>query len=160
LLVPRRAREAVAGGLVVATLAATAAVLLAPVDGGVLATTAIGRPPANGALGGHAYLWAVALNTFGTVFLLGGALWSLAKRQRVRANLWIAGGALVLAAATSMSRAGEYSFIYVGELIGIVAMFAGFTASAKPKQAPARRTAHARGETMLTPVPRIARKPS
>jgi hypothetical protein len=79
----------------------------------------------------------------------------------VRANLWIAGGALVLAAATSMSRAGEYSFIYLGELIGIVAMFTGFTTSAKPRQpASPPRMAQARGETLLSPVPRIARKPS
>ena len=71
--------------------------------------TASGRPPANGALGGHAFLWAVALNTFGTLWLVGGSLWSIPRRQRVRANLWIAGGALVVAAATGLSRAGAYS---------------------------------------------------
>jgi hypothetical protein len=158
---PARAREAMAGGLLVATLAATATIAFAPVDAGVLATTAAGRPPANAALGGHAYIWAVALNTFGTVFLLGGALWSIARRRRVRANTWIACGALVLAAATSMSRAGDYSFVYIGELIGIVAMFAGFNVPAAPKR-PVRqpRREVARGDALLTAVPRIARKPS
>jgi hypothetical protein len=56
----------------------------------------------------------------------------------VRANLWIGGGALVLALATSMTRAGEYSFVYAGELVGIALMFAGFNLTgAKPKQAAA-----------------------
>src|SRR6185312_9823449 len=40
LVLPHPARSAMAGGLVVATIAATAAIALAPVDTGVLATTA------------------------------------------------------------------------------------------------------------------------
>ena len=99
-------------------MAAVASVLLAPVHAETLAATPSGRPPANGALGGHAFLWAVVLNSFGTVFLVGGALYSIARRQRVRASLWIGGGALVLALSTSMSRAGDYSFMYLGELVG------------------------------------------
>ena len=77
------------------------------------------------------------LNSFGTVFLVGGALYSILRGQRVRANLWIGGGALVLALSTSMSRAGEYSFMYIGELIGIALMFCGFTLTApRPQQRP------------------------
>jgi hypothetical protein len=129
-----RARDALLGGLVIATLAATVAVALAPVHEAALAHAPSGGPPANGALGGHAYLWAIALNSVGTVFLLGGALYSIARRRRVRANLWIAGGALVLALSTSMTRAGEYSFVYLGELVGIALMFTGFNL-AGPKQA-------------------------
>jgi hypothetical protein len=133
-----RWRDALAGGLAVATLAAAAAVALAPVHAGALAHATSGGPPANSALGGHAFIWAIALNSFGTVFLLGGALYSLARRRRVRANLWIAAGALVLALSTSMTRAGEYSFVYVGELVGIGLMFAGFNLTgAKPKPKPA-----------------------
>src|SRR5439155_25712139 len=60
LLLPRRVRDALLGALVVATVAAAVAVLLAPVDGGVLAATHSG-PPANAALGGHAFVWAIAL---------------------------------------------------------------------------------------------------
>ncbi|MEA2496602.1 MAG: hypothetical protein QOJ29_4513, partial [Thermoleophilaceae bacterium] len=62
LQLPRRARDVMAGALAVATLAATAAVLLAPVHEATLAAAHSGRPPANGALGGHAFLWAIALN--------------------------------------------------------------------------------------------------
>jgi hypothetical protein len=31
-----------------------------------------------------------------------------------------------------MTRAGEYSFVYVGELVGIALMFVGFNLSGKP----------------------------
>ena len=91
LQLPRRARDLLAGGLAVATLGALLSVLLAPVHGSVLAAAASGRPPANGALGGHAFLWAVALNSVGTLALVGGALYSIVRRRRVRANVWIGG---------------------------------------------------------------------
>jgi hypothetical protein len=126
LQLPRRGRDVLAGALAVATVAAVATVLYAPVDVSALARTPLGGPPANGALGGHAFLWAIGLNSFGTLSLLGGSLYSLARRRRVRANLWIAAGALVLALATSATRAGAYSFVYLGELVGIALMFAGF----------------------------------
>jgi hypothetical protein len=142
LLLPRRARDVLLGGLVVATVAAVAAVALAPVDAGLLATTPSGRPPLNHALGGHAFLWAIALNSAGTIFLIGGSLWSIAHRQRVRANVWIGGGALVVAMATGLSRAGDYSFVYLGELLGIAIMFAGFQlVGAKPRPAARRKPA-------------------
>jgi hypothetical protein len=80
----------------------------------------------NEALGGHAFLWAIGLNSLGTLFLVGGSLYSILRRRRVRANAWIAAGALVVALATGLSRTGDYSFVYAGQLIGISAMFAGF----------------------------------
>jgi len=138
LLLPPRGRDILVGALATAATAATVAVFLAPVDGDVLAATASGRPPVNGALGGHAALWAIALNSFGTAFLVGGSLYSVLRRRRVRANVWIGLGAIVIALATGMSRAGDYSFVYVGELVGISIMFAGFRfTGAARKAAPA-----------------------
>jgi hypothetical protein len=137
LLLPTRMRDMLAGGLAVATVAAVVAVVLAPVDAGLLATTPSGRPPANGAIEGHAALWAVGLNIFGTAFLVGGSLVSIVRRQRVRANLWIASGAIIVALATGLSRAGDYSFVYAGELLGIAVMFAGFKLTGAPRKAPA-----------------------
>ena len=101
-------------------------VALAPVSQSVLAATAHGRPPANSALGGHAFLWAIALTSFGSAFLIGGSLYSIVRGIRVRPNVWIGGGALVVALATGLSRAGSYDFVYAGELIGIALMFSGF----------------------------------
>jgi hypothetical protein len=141
LLLPKRLRDAVAGGLAVATVAAVAAVLLAPVDGAALAAAPAGSPPANHALGGHAFLWAIALNSLGTLFLVGGSLYSIVRRQRVRANCWIAAGAIVVALSTGLSRAGDYSLVYAGELVGIALMFSGFTfaGSAPRRKEPVRR---------------------
>jgi hypothetical protein len=139
MLLPRRARDALLGGLVVATAAAVVTVLLAPVNAGALAAAASGEPPANGALGGHAFLWAITLNSFGTLFLVGGSLVSIARRQRVRANVWIACGAIVVAAATGLSRGGNTSLVYLGELVGIALMFCGFTLAAPARKA-ARRS--------------------
>jgi hypothetical protein len=126
LLLPPRARYVLLGGLLLATLGAAVTVALAPVDAAALAATAGGRPPANSSLHGHAFLWAVALNTLGSVFLIGGSLYSIVRGRRVRTNVWIGSGALIVALATGLSRAGDYSFVYAGELLGIALMFAGF----------------------------------
>jgi hypothetical protein len=138
LVLPRRARDVLLGALVVATSAAVAAVLLAPVDAGKLAAAPSGGPPANGALSGHAFLWAITLNSVGTLFLIGVSVLSILRRQRVRANVWIAAGAIVIAASTGLSRADYTSLVYLGELVGIALMFCGFRLSG-----PARKSARA-----------------
>jgi len=139
LLLKQRARDLLLGALVVATAAAVVSVALAPVGQGALTAASGMRPPPNSALHGNAFLWAIALNSFGTLFLIGGSLLAILRRQRVRTNVWIGTGALVVALATGMSRAGSYSFVYAGELIGISMMFFGFrfAAASPPKPAPA-----------------------
>jgi hypothetical protein len=141
LLLPRRGRDLLAGGLAVAVVAAAAAVVLAPVDVHTLAATASGRPPANGALGGHAFVWAIVLNSLGTLFLVGGSALSVLRRRNVRANVWIGTGALVVALATGLSRGGDYSFVYLGQLLGIALMFTGFTLPALRERVVAPRPA-------------------
>jgi hypothetical protein len=137
LLLPKRGRDLLLGGLVVATAAAITTVLLAGVHGAALAATAHGRPPPNSALAGHAFLWAVTLNSFGTIGLVGGSLYSIARRRRVRPSVWIGGGALVVALATGLSRADSYSLVYAGQLVGIALMFSGFAFVGKePVRAP------------------------
>jgi hypothetical protein len=137
MLLPRRGRDVMLGALLVAGAAAVTAVLLAPVDVSVLSVAPQGQPPANHALVGHAFIWAIALNSAGTLALVGGSLLSILRRQRVRANVWIASGALCVAAATGLSRAGDVSLVYVGELTGIALMFCGFTLPpAKPWRQP------------------------
>jgi len=149
MLLPRRGRDVLVGGLAVATVAAITTVLLAPVDVQGLASAHSGQPPANGVLGGHAFLWAVVMNSVGTLFLVGGSLLSIARRQRVRANVWIAAGALTVAAATGLSRTGVTSLVYLGELVGIALMFSGFTL---PAPAPKR----ARESAEQAPRPAVA----
>jgi hypothetical protein len=147
LLLPRRARDILLGGLLVAAAAAAFAVALAPVNAGALAGTAHGRPPANSALGGHAFLWAIGLNSFGTLFLVGGSLYAILRRRRVRPNVWIGTGALVVALATGLSRADSYSLVYAGQLLGIALMFSGFAFVGK---APVRKPQPVQGLTAPT----------
>jgi hypothetical protein len=127
LLLPRRGRDILIGALAAGSLAAVATIWLAPIDAHALAITASGQPPANGALAGHAFLWAVIFNSAGTLALVGGSLYSILRRRRVSANAWIASGALVVALATGLSRTGDYSLVYLGQLVGISLMFCGFT---------------------------------
>jgi hypothetical protein len=42
----------------------------------------------------------------------------------------------VVALATGLSRAGSYEFVYVGELVGIALMFAGFALVGSPERRP------------------------
>src|SRR6059058_541226 len=139
LLLKQRARDLLLGALAAATAAAVVSVALAPVGQGALTAASGMRPPPNSALHGNAFLWAIALNSFGTLFLIGGSLLAILRRQRVRTNVWIGTGALVVALATGMSRAGSYSFVYAGELVGISMMFFGFrfAAASPPKPAAA-----------------------
>ena len=151
LHLPRRGRDVVAGALLVATVAAAVTVAAAPVHADVLAATATGRPPANSAIGGGAAFWAMALNSLGTLLLVGGVLRSVIRRQRVRASLWIGAGAIVLALSTSMSRAGDYSLMYLGELIGISAMFYGFVLPSLAGRASPSPAARASGSGPAVP---------
>jgi hypothetical protein len=116
----------------------------------MLATTVSGRPPDNSALVGHAFLWAVVFNSAGTAVLIGGSLYSIARRRRVSANVWIASGALVVALATGLSRTGDYSLVYLGQVVGIAMMFCGFTfAGRKIEPRPTRESEHSSPRTVL-----------
>jgi hypothetical protein len=75
----------------------------------------------------------ILLNIYGTVALVGGALYSayLFWRKsilvnRMLGNLLIAAGALMPAMAGSFVKAGLVDWLYISELIGVVLMYAGF----------------------------------
>ena len=82
----------------------------------------------------------IILNIYGTLGLVGGALYStyLFLRKHVLANrMWgnilIAGGALMPAMAGSFIKAGLADWLYVSELVGVVLMYIGFLrATASP----------------------------
>jgi len=50
------------------------------------------------------------------------------------ANVWIGLGAIVVALATGLSRGGDYTFVYLGQLVGVALMFVGFTLPAVPSR--------------------------
>ena len=78
-------------------------------------------------------------NMYGTVTLVGGAIWSawIFYRKRVLlhrtiGNILIAAGALAPAFGGSFSRLGVSGALYIGELIGVLLMFAGFLRATTP----------------------------
>jgi len=129
-----------ASGAVLATsVAAAVAVLTADVDAAKLAEGGL-RPPPNSALTGLAFLFAIALNSFGTIAVLGGIARSLRRRQRVVANLLVGAGVLVVASSGTLTRLGDaYGVVLGAQLAGLVMMYAGFELASQ--RAPARRAA-------------------
>jgi hypothetical protein len=77
-------------------------------------------------------------NIYGTLALVGGAVWSAVMFARKRVllhrmvgNILIAVGAFMPAIGGSMSRLGSESLLYVSELLGALLMFAGFLFSTR-----------------------------
>ena len=75
----------------------------------------------------------ILLNTYGTITLVGGALYSAylfwRKRilvQRMAGNILIAIGAFMPAMAGSFIKIGLADMLYVSEFTGVVLMYAGF----------------------------------
>jgi hypothetical protein len=92
--------------------------------------------------GGAVRLTTPFFNIYGLITLVGGALWSAylfwRKRvlpNRVIGNVLIAAGALSIGLASTLTRLGDGSYLFLGELIAAVLMFVGFRFAAKPAPA-------------------------
>ncbi len=90
-------------------------------------------------------LLTILLNIYGTLALVGGAIYSayLFWRKKVLANrmtgnLLIAAGALLPAMAGSLVKAGLLDFLYLSEFVGVVLMYAGFLLATAEKPVAAR----------------------
>ncbi|HET7011045.1 MAG TPA: hypothetical protein VFI11_09740 [Anaerolineales bacterium] len=78
-------------------------------------------------------------NIYGLITLVGGALYSTAlflRKQvlpnRVLGNVLIAAGALSIGLASTATRLGYGQYLYLGELVAAVLMYAGFRAASAP----------------------------
>jgi hypothetical protein len=81
-------------------------------------------------------------NIYGLIMLVGGAIYSAflfwRKRvlpNRVLGNVLIAVGALSIGFASSLARLGYGEYLYIGELIAAITMYAGFIMAAGPQKA-------------------------
>jgi len=88
-------------------------------------------------------------NLYGTVTLVGGALYSawifFRKRvllHRTIGNILIAVGALAPAFGGAFSRMGVPAALYIGELVGAILMFIGFLRATTPIEAKADAISH------------------
>jgi hypothetical protein len=101
--------------------------------------------------GGAVTALTIVLNIYGTLTMVGGAIYSAylfwrkqVMLNRVVGNILIAAGALMPAMAGSMVKAGLVDALYVSELIGAILMFAGFiTATTQVAQQPVTNTSMA-----------------
>ncbi len=94
---------------------------------------------------GPVILMTILLNVYGTLTLVGGAIYSafLFWRKKVLANrmtgsLLIAAGALLPAMAGSLVQAGLVDFLYLSEFVGVVLMYAGFLLATAEKPVAAK----------------------
>jgi hypothetical protein len=98
--------------------------------------------------GGAVIALTIVLNIYGTLTMVGGAIYSAYlfwRKQvllnRVIGNILIAAGALMPAMAGSMVKAGLVDALYASELLGAILMFTGFlTATAQGAQQPVTNT--------------------
>jgi len=95
--------------------------------------------------GGYVRLSTPFFNIYGTITLVGGALYStfLFWRKRIlpnRAigNILIAVGALIIASASTLTRIGYGSLLILGQLLAAVLMFSGFLVAAAPAPSDAK----------------------
>jgi hypothetical protein len=109
-------------------------------------------PPIND--GGLVRLTTIPFNVYGLITLVGGALYSTflfwRKRilpNRVIGNILIAVGALIIASASTLTRLGYGSYLYVGEFLAAILMFSGFLIAA----APGRIRSKKKDSSVLTP---------
>jgi len=97
-------------------------------------------------LGSPVRLTTPFFNIYGLLTLVGGAIWSAylfwRKRvlpNRVIGNVLIAAGALLIGSASTLTRLGYGQFLYLGELLSAILMFAGFRVAARPQPEDAPR---------------------
>ncbi len=83
-------------------------------------------------------LFSPLVNLYAVVFLVGGAIWSAVRyrrsggqRSRIVGNVLIAVGAILPGIGGGFARAGRVEVLYVGELVGLVLIWAGYRAMTK-----------------------------
>ncbi len=131
LLVRRRTAHTIMAILLAASLYATIRVFAASIDlGGLQVLSGTAMPQG-------IRLMTPVFNTFGTVVLVGGAIysaWVYWRRKilphRVISNVLIAAGAILPAVGgTHMRLGGGLPLFYIFELVGIIIIFIGFLRS-------------------------------
>jgi hypothetical protein len=133
----RRVAPTLAAILIAVSLVAFALIMVAPI------TEAAASYQLNQAISaqyqeilvrnGMVILLTILLNIYGTITLVGGAIYSAFlfwRKQvlvnRMIGNILIAAGALMPAMAGSFVKAGLTDWLYLSELVGAVLMFLGF----------------------------------
>jgi hypothetical protein len=150
-LLVRRPRVAgvLATLLLVVSVLAVVTVFTAPVEGAAFQASVPISTQYKGLLTRTGLMIALTifLNIYGTVTLVGGALWSAwlfarkrVLRNRMLGNILIAAGAMFPASAGTFIGLGLADWLYASELAGAALMFFGFYLTTQPQTA--ERGAH------------------
>ncbi|MBI2303943.1 MAG: hypothetical protein HYU86_04250 [Chloroflexi bacterium] len=134
LLLPRSTGHVVMVLLSLVSLYAIYRVVQVPIaDSSLLTAVGQVRPQA---MPQDVRLITAVFNIYGTIALVGGALysaWDFWRKgtfpHRVVSNVLIALGAIIVAASGSLATLGNPSYLFIGELLGLVVIFIGFLRS-------------------------------
>jgi hypothetical protein len=141
LLVRRKWVNILTAIIVLASLVAAVLMLSTPLDGSNFSTSLPLSVQYRNIMpqGAPVRLTTPFFNIYGLITLVGGALYSAflfwRKRvlpNRVIGNVLIAAGALSIGAASTLTRLGLGSYLYVGELVAAILMYAGFVLASQP----------------------------
>jgi len=153
LMFSRKLANRLALALVAVVVVASVAVLLSPIDYGLVETHR---------LTGHVMEWHAArlfspfINTYAAIFLIGGAMmsaWRFRKdasaRHRFIGNVFIAVGALLPGIGGTATRFGHTEVLYIMEFLGLIMIWIGYRYNVMPggRGAPAGQTERAVGST-------------
>jgi hypothetical protein len=153
LMFSRKLANRLAVALVTVVAVASVAVLLSPIDHGLVETHR---------LTGHVMEWHAArlfspfINTYAAIFLIGGAIvsaWRFRRdasaRHRFIGNVFIAVGALLPGIGGTATRFGHTEVLYIMEFLGLIMIWIGYRYNVMPggRGAPAQQTERAVGST-------------
>jgi hypothetical protein len=149
LLVSRRWAHGLTAASLLVVVFASAAVLLSPMDPAQIQP----HRPSGAAL---EWQWVRLLtpfiNGYAALFLIGGAIWSSARfalagdqPRRAAGTGLIALGALLPGIGGGMAKAGIVEGLYIGELAGLMLIWAGYELCVRPATVRAQREGPRRG---------------
>lgn len=155
LLFPRKMGRFAPGGAILLTAAWMTLVLDAPVDAARLQTDGWEAIDRSGAL----RVMAIAINSVGTTIIVGGLLWSVwryratrMRRNRMIGCVLIVTGTLSVAMGGTLTRFGQYEYLYIAMSIGIALIFAGVVWTRRPDMAIARNEGSSVAGFSTTPL--------
>lgn len=142
LLFPNRMSRFAPGAAILLTACWVTLVLNAPIDQARLADDGWEAIDRTGAL----RVASIAINSIGTTIIVGGLLWSIWRFQRtghMRNRLigctYIVTGTIAVAMGGTLTRFGQYEYLYIAMSIGIALIFAGVLRTRRPDRVSSER---------------------
>jgi hypothetical protein len=151
LMAPRRFAHVTLVILIALSSAGLALVAVLPVD---LSRAVTASGVTGNGLPGLLLLLLIPLNTYGTVALVGGGLWSVVRARRDHSSwrraagtLLIAVGGLIVALGGTANRLGVPGLLYLTEMLGVGLIFGGYLQTMAASQ---------RSSAKESPIPAVA----